>query len=76
MKTLTGKVVSTKMNKTVIVEVDRERFHPLYKKIMHRSKRFKVHTENNDLKIGDQVMIKECRPISKEKHFILDKSLK
>ena len=76
MKTNIGKVVSTKMNKTVIVEVVRERFHPLYKKIMRRSKRFKVHSETGNIREGDQVVIRQSPPISKEKHFVIDKILK
>lgn len=68
MKTLAGKVVSVKMNNTIVVEVGRQNVHPLYKKIMHRTKRFKVHSEKKDIKIGDMVKIVECKPLSKEKH--------
>lgn len=73
MRILTGKVVSTKMTKTIVVEVVRHRLHPLYKKIMKRSKRYKVHNENENVKVGDAVRIVETRPISKEKHFKLFK---
>lgn len=69
MKTLKGKIVSTKMAKTIVVEVGRQRIHPLYGKIMRRTNRFKVHNEDNSLKIGDYVRIEEIRPLSKEKHF-------
>jgi len=71
MKILEGKVVSAKTPKTIIVEVERNNFHPLYKKIIRRTKRYKVHCENNDVKVGDLVKIKSVRPISKEKHFRL-----
>ncbi|MBI4990607.1 30S ribosomal protein S17 [Candidatus Gottesmanbacteria bacterium] len=69
MKTLTGKVVSTKMAKTIIVEVVRQNVHPLYKKIMHRSTRYKVHNEDSSVKEGDTVKIVSVRPISKDKHY-------
>ena len=64
---LQGTVVSDKADKTVIVRVDRRVQHPLYKKIIRRSKRFAAHDENNAHKVGDQVRIRECRPISKRK---------
>ena len=66
---LIGKVVSTKMQKTAVVVVKREKPHPLYKKIVRKTKRFKVHNENIEVKVGDKVRIEETRPISKEKHF-------
>lgn len=69
MRTLSGKVVSTKMKDTVIVEVQNQRMHPLYKKFITRSKRFKVHSEDQNIKEGDLVTIEETRPMSKEKHF-------
>lgn len=69
MKTLRGKVVSTKMQKTIIVEVETSRPHPLYKKIVKKKKRFKAHSGNLKLKVGDRVEIAPVRPISKEKHF-------
>ena len=68
-KTLTGKVISRKMQKTVVVEVESSRPHPLYKKIIKKRKKFKVHNENLKLKVGDKVEIVQTRPISKEKHF-------
>lgn len=71
MKTISGKVVSTKMANTLVVEVRKQRLHPLYKKIIRRSKRYKVHCDKGDVKTGDTVAIKSCRPISKEKHYIL-----
>lgn len=66
-RTLTGKVVSDKMNKTITVLVERKVKHPLYGKIMVRSKRYHVHDENNEFHAGDMVVIEECRPLSKTK---------
>jgi small subunit ribosomal protein S17 len=66
-RTLTGKVVSDKMNKTITVLVERKVKHPLYGKIMVRSKRYHVHDENNEFQTGDMVIIEECRPLSKTK---------
>ncbi len=68
-KTLQGVVVSNKMDKTVVVEVHRSTRHPLYKKILLKSKRYKAHDQKNECKEGDTVRIMECRPLSKEKHF-------
>ncbi len=70
-KIFEGKVVSTKMQKTVVVEVERTFRHPLYKKIIRRQKRFKAHNEKFDLKEGDFIKIRETRPISKDKHFLV-----
>ena len=64
---LSGVVVSDKMDKTVVVRVDRKVMHPIYKKIISRSKRYSAHDENNACKIGDSVKIRECPPISKNK---------
>ena len=71
----TGKVVSDKMNKTIVVNVERQFIHPLYKKTVRKHKNFKVHDENNEAKIGDTVQIREHRPISKDKTWILTKIL-
>lgn len=68
-KILTGKVVSDKMQKTVVVEVNRYVKHPKYKKYLTHTKRYKAHDENNQFKVGDQVSIRETRPLSKDKHF-------
>jgi small subunit ribosomal protein S17 len=62
-----GTVVSDKMEKTVVVEVERRVTHPLYKKIVRRTKKYVAHDESNALKIGDLVRIRECRPLSKRK---------
>jgi small subunit ribosomal protein S17 len=68
-KIFTGKVVSTKMQKTIVVEVERRFQHPLYRKIITRSKKLKAHYEGTDVKEGDVVTITETRPISKDKFF-------
>jgi small subunit ribosomal protein S17 len=66
---LQGTVVSDKGDKTVIVRVERQLMHPLYKKYIKRSKRYAAHDEANRFKVGDLVRIRECRPISKTKHW-------
>ncbi|HYC83204.1 MAG TPA: 30S ribosomal protein S17 [Candidatus Paceibacterota bacterium] len=68
-KILEGVVVSDKMDKTVVVRVERFVKHPKYGKFMVRSKNFKAHDENNECKTGDKVRIEETRPISKDKTF-------
>lgn len=68
-KILTGKVISNKMQKTIIVMVERRFRHLLYKKVITKHKKYKVHNEKTDIKVGDTVRIKETRPISKDKHF-------
>lgn len=70
-KTRTGKVVSDKMDKTIVVAIETRVKHPLYKKIMKRSTKFKAHDENNSAKIGDSVKIMETRPLSKDKRWRL-----
>ncbi len=64
---LQGVVVSDKMDKTVVVKVERKVKHPLYKKFIRKSKKYSAHDEANACKIGDDVRIQECRPISKNK---------
>ncbi len=66
-KVFTGLVVSDKMDKTVVVKITTKVLHPLYKKYVTKSVKYKAHDENNDAKTGDTVKIIECRPISKEK---------
>ena len=66
---MTGVVTSDKMTKTVVVEVTRTYQHPLYKKVVHASKRFKAHDEMNEAKTGDTVRIMETRPMSKDKRW-------
>jgi small subunit ribosomal protein S17 len=68
-KKLQGTVVSDKMDKTVVVLVNRYIKHPKYGKFMKVSKKYKAHDEQNTFKTGDQISIEECRPISKEKAF-------
>ena len=72
-KTLKGVVVSDKMDKTVVVLVSRLVKHPKYGKFLSRDKKFKAHDENNECKVGDTVTIKSCRPMSKDKSFIVVK---
>jgi small subunit ribosomal protein S17 len=74
-KTLVGTVTSDKMEKTVVVTVQRTTRHPLYGKIMKVSKKYKAHDENNEAKMGDTVRISECRPISKDKSFFVQEIL-
>ncbi len=70
-KTRTGKVVSDKMEKTVVVSIERRVQHPVYGKMVRRTKRLKAHDENNDAKTGDTVRIMETRPMSKDKRWRL-----
>ena len=70
-KTDVGKVVSNKMDKTVVVAIENSVKHPLYKKIIKRTIRLKVHDENNECGIGDRVRIMETRPLSKDKRWRL-----
>jgi small subunit ribosomal protein S17 len=70
-KTRTGVVVSDKMDKTVVVAVERFVRHPVFGKIVRRSKKFKVHDEKNESSVGDKVKIMETRPLSKEKRWRL-----
>lgn len=72
-KTRTGVVVSDKMDKTIVVAVKDNVRHPLYKKIMKRTVKFKAHDENNECNVGDRVMIMETRPLSKDKRWRLVK---
>ena len=64
---LTGRVVSDKMDKTVTVIVERQVMHPVIGKVVTRTKKYHAHNEGNDAKVGDKVVIEECRPISKTK---------
>lgn len=66
-----GKVVSDKMDKTIVVSVETYKMHPLYHKRIKYTKKFKAHDENNQAKIGDVVRIMETRPISKDKRWRL-----
>ena len=76
LKLQSGIVVSDKMEKSIVVRIDRKIKHPIYKKTIKRSKKYIVHDEQNECKIGDLVQIAECRPLSKKKRFRLYKLLK
>ncbi len=66
---LRGTVVSDKMDKTIIVRVERRRAHPLYRKVLSLHKRYKAHDEHNEARVGDVVIIQDCRPVSREKRW-------
>jgi len=77
-KTLMGMVVSDKMDKTAVIAVEDYKKHPVYNKIMKRTKKYKAHDEENSCKVGDKVKIMETRPLSKDKNWrvveIVDKA--
>lgn len=66
-RVMQGVVVSDKMDKTVVVKVERKVMHPMYRKFIRRSNKYSAHDETNVCKIGDTVKIRECRPLSKNK---------
>ncbi len=68
-RVLTGVVVSDKADKTIVVRVERRVMHPVYKKVIMRSKKYAAHDEGNAFKTGDLVRIEECRPLSKSKRW-------
>ena len=70
-RTVTGRVVSDKMDKTITVLVERKVKHALYKKYVKRSSKVHVHDENNECRVGDVVAIEECKPLSKSKSWRL-----
>ncbi|MEE1114460.1 MAG: 30S ribosomal protein S17 [Eubacterium sp.] len=70
-KTRVGKVVSDKMDKTIVVAIEDHVKHPLYKKIVKNTYKLKAHDENNESKIGDTVRVMETRPLSKDKRWRL-----
>ncbi len=70
-RTLTGKVVSDKMDKTITVKIERQVKHPLYGKFIKRSTKVHAHDESNECKMGDTVTVVECRPLSKSKSWQL-----
>ncbi|MEK7223398.1 30S ribosomal protein S17 [Sulfuricaulis sp.] len=74
-RSLSGRVISNKMNKTITVQVDRRIRHPLYGKIVTRHTKLHAHDESNECKEGDLVQIEECRPLSKSKAWRLVKVL-
>jgi small subunit ribosomal protein S17 len=71
IRTLTGRVVSDKMDKSAVVMVERKVRHPLYGKYIRRSTKMHIHDENNECRQGDTVTIRQCRPISKTKSWQL-----
>ena len=75
-KVRTGVVVSDKMDKTIVVAVENLKQHPLYGKIIKKTKKFKAHDENNECTIGDMVTIMETRPLSRDKRWRLVKIVK
>lgn len=74
-KTFIGKVVSFKMQKTVVVEVERKITHPLYKKVLKRSRNFKADTNSLELALGDKVKVVETKPYSKDKYFKVERKI-
>ena len=68
-RTLEGVVVSDRMDKTVVVQVQRLAPHPLYGRVLRRTAKYKAHDEKNDCHVGDRVQIVECRPLSKDKSW-------
>jgi small subunit ribosomal protein S17 len=64
-----GRVLSNRMNKTVVVAVERSVIHPVYRKVLRRISKFKAHDEQNACNVGDRVRLVETRPISKDKHW-------
>lgn len=71
-RTVTGNVTSIKMDKTITVQIERQVKHPVYGKYIKRSKKIHAHDENSVAKLGDVVVVKQCRPISKTKTWLLD----
>ena len=78
-RVLLGTVVSDKMEKTIVVQVQRRFKHPRYRKYVSERIRYKAHDENNEAKVGDRVLIEECRPLSRDKRWrmkqILERAL-
>ncbi len=75
-RTLVGRVVSDKMDKTITILLERKLPHPIYKKYIRRSTKLHAHDENNECKIGDLVSIVQCRPLSKSKSWRLSEIVK
>jgi small subunit ribosomal protein S17 len=73
VKEKVGIVISNKMDKTIVVNVESRYSHPIYSKIMVKTKKYLAHDENQECNIGDQVLVKECRPLSRKKRWILEK---
>jgi len=75
-KIITGTVVSNKMDKTVVVSVERKFIHPTFKKVVKRTKKFRCHDEKNECSVGDFISMREVRPLSKTKRWNLEKVLR
>ena len=73
LKLQTGIVINNKMEKSIVVKIERKIKHPIYKKTIKRSKKYLAHDESNKCKVGDMVQIAECRPLSKQKRYRLFK---
>ena len=73
---ITGTVVSNKMDKTVVVSVERKFIHPTFKKVVKRTKKFRCHDEKNECSVGDFISMREVRPLSKTKRWNLEKVIK
>ena len=73
LKLQSGVVINDKMEKSIVVKIERKIKHPIYKKTIKRSKKYVAHDENNECKTGDLVQIAECRPLSKNKRYRLYK---
>ena len=76
IKLQNGVVVNNKLEKSIVVKIERKIKHPIYKKTIKRSKKYVAHDENNECKVGDLVQIAECRPLSKRKRYRLHKLYK
>jgi len=74
VKEKVGIVISNKMDKTIVVNVESRYSHPMYSKIMVKTKKYLAHDENQECNIGDQVLVKECRPLSRKKTLDIRKS--
>jgi small subunit ribosomal protein S17 len=70
-KNRTGVVVSNKMDKTIVVQIDQRVMHPIYKKYVRKRVKYKAHDERNEANVGDTVLIEECRPLSRQKRWRL-----
>ena len=73
IKLQTGIVINNKMEKSIVVKIERKIKHPIYKKTIKRSKKYLAHDESNKCKVGDMVQIAECRPLSKQKRYRIHK---
>ena len=74
--TKVGEVVSARMQKTIVIKVTRQKAHPLYRRVVSRSKKFHAHDEKNEARVGDVVKIEETRPLSKTKRWRLKEILR